>query len=506
MGSGSLHAMDYAVLTVYMLLMMGIGLRFRAKDASTDDYLLGGRSISAFVAGISYLMTLLSTISMVAVPGLAYTRGVTLSLQSFIAPIFGLAAFHLFIRFYFLTRTFTPFDYLEQRFDNRIRTLAAAFYWFTRVILLGLVLYATSLVFAGACGWPKATTILLAGGVGMTYTFLGGLSAVAWTDLIQFVVLVGGMGVLLIKIILAMPDGATGILTYAFANGRGMPELMDPAFYSLSPFLEKPEVSMTLLGMVLFILNDHLFYNSADQMSIQRLLSTSGYRQARRSLIWCFVLQVPALMAIWYVGLAIFAFYGLLPESQRPVQGDLALYQFIGTQLPAPLPGLIIAAMLAAVMSTISGGFNSLATVATVDFYQRLFRPEATQAQQVRFSRVVTLVLGVASILMGLVLTRLAVGTMVETSFTWLSLVAGLPPVFLLGVLSRRATAAHAWIALVIACAVTGAMIAYYLNMQDSQRPLNYMFVCVPGPALRMMITFTLTRFALGLLRSGSSI
>jgi SSS family transporter len=488
---GRLGNLDLALVVAYMSAMMLVGLRFSRSSKNTEDYLLGGRSIPWWLAAVSYLMTLLSTISMVAVPGEAYDHGVTLAVQQFIAPLLAVGAFHIFIRFYFQSRMFTPFDYLERRFDARIRALAAGFYYSTRVIYLGLALFATSTVFEGACGWPRWQTILLTGGIGVAYTVLGGLHAVAWTDLIQFVVLVGGMLVLLGKICLAVPGGALGILEYSFAQGHGPTGLSDPSFYSISPY-----VRLSLWGLVIFIANDQLFYNSSDQMAIQRLLSTSSYRQARRSLYSCAAMQLPVFLGLWFVGLAIFAFYGLLPPDQRPLHGKSALYHFIGTHLPAPLPGLMIAAMLAAVMSTLAGGFNSLTTVATVDFYQRFFRPVATQREQVAFSRVMTVLLGAASIGVGLGLTLSPPEQgFVDTSFTWLSLVSSLTPVFLLGVFSRRVTGGQALIALAVAVGVSVFMLARNLTLPDERR-ISFLYLGVPGPALALLTAFILSRFS----------
>ncbi len=490
----SLSALDYAIVASYVVAMIGVGVWFSRGRQDAEGYLLGGRSIVWWVAGISYLMTLLSTLSMVSVPGEAYNHGVTQSLQNLILPFIAIGGFSLFVRFYFKARMFTPFDYLERRFDARVRGAAAAFYWLERMIYLGLVLYATSVVFQGACGWDKRWTILITGGVAVAYTLLGGLRAVAWTELFQFVILVGGMGILIAKILWVVPGGTVGVIQYAFEHGRGMPQLTDPSFYSPSPF-----VRLTIWGLVLFVINEQLFFNSADQIAIQRYLSTSSYREARRSMLTYAVLSVPAAFSLWFLGLAIFSFYGLQPPGERPVSGDQALYRFIGTQLPTPLPGLIIAALLAKGMSTLAGGFNSLSTVATVDCYRRFLRPAASEGEQVAFSRVMTIAVGVAAAMMGLALSSMSDQkgtTVMEISFAWLSLWVSLPPVFLLGVLSRRARGSHALTAFVIGAVITAGMIWYFMESQGSRYPLSFMYVGLPGPIVGFLVGFGLSRLA----------
>jgi SSS family solute:Na+ symporter len=193
-----------------------------------------------------------------------------------------------------------------------------------------------------------------------------------------------------------------------------------------------------------------------------------------------------------------FAFYSGLPEGQRPVHGDTALFKFIATELPTPIPGLILSAMLAAIMSTLDSGINSLATVAVKDFYLRFYRPGATEREQVIFSRLVTLVTGLLAILIGLGLSMSAddLGTSVlETSMAWMSLSVALPPVFLLGMLSRRATPKDALVQLVTGWLITAAMLLWHLLSRNyPEGGISFMMVGIPGPVLSLGIGWMLSR------------
>ncbi|HEX7009891.1 MAG TPA: hypothetical protein VF184_07910, partial [Phycisphaeraceae bacterium] len=418
---------------------------------------------------------------------------VTMALGSLALPIFSIITFHLFVRFYFVGRMFTPFDYLERRFSPSIRALAAGFFWLSRAIYLGLVLYASAKVFIGAANWPTWLTILLVGGVGTAYIMLGGFKAVIWSEFVQFLVMAGGIALILIYALADVPGGAVGVITYAWEHGRGMPELADPSFYSLSPMMR-----LTLWGLLIAILNEQLFFNSSDQIALQRLLSTSTYQQAKRSLYTSMLLLTPMLLLLWFMGLAIFSYYGQQPAELRPTQGDLALFQFIAARLPAPVPGLIISAMLAAIMSTLNSGINSLATVATKDFYLRFFRPDASESRQVVFSRVMTVVCGGLAILIGLALNQTSQrtgATVMETAMAWLTLSVALPPVFLLGMFSRRATAREALVQLVIGWSVTAAMLIWYLLSQNHPGGgLSFVAVGVPGPVLALLAGWLMSR------------
>jgi SSS family solute:Na+ symporter len=484
---------DYSVMVLYLLAVMGIGVWFSRGKSDTVSYLLGGRGMPWWLIGISYVVSLLSTLTIVGVPGEAYTNGVTLAIGNLMSPVFAILTFYLFVRFYFVKRVFTPFEYLGRRFGPCIQAMAAGYFWMSRVIYIGLVLYASAKVFTGANNWPVWSTILAVGGIGTLYTFLGGFKAVVWSDFIQFIVLVAGVGLIIAYAVPETPGGVWGVINYAIEHGRGAPELAEPWFYGFSL-----NARVTILGLAAVIFNEQLFFNSSDQIALQRLLSTSSYQQAKRAMYTSVLLVTPLVLVLWFLGLAIFGFYGQLPADQRPVQGDLALFRFIATQLPTPIPGLIIAAMLAAIMSTLDSGINSLATVATKDFYTRFFRPDATESNQVAFSRVMTLATGVLAILIGLGLNHTSEGigaTVLETATAWLSLSVALPPVFLLGMISRRATSSDALIQLIIGWVVTALMLIWYLTSQNQpDGGISFLAVGIPGPLLAIGIGLLLSR------------
>lgn len=489
----NMGSLDYTTIVLYLLIVVGVGIWFSRGGSDTEAYLLGGRGMPWWLIGISYVVSLLSTLTLVGVPGEAYANGVTLAVGSLIMPIVAVIAFHIFVRFYFVSRVFTPFDYLERRYGPHIRVLAAGFFWLSRAIYLGLVLYASAKVFTGADNWSVPITILVVGGVGTLYTILGGFKAVVWSDFLQFIVLAVGIVLIVAYATSDVPGGVFGVVSHALENGRGTPELGDPSFYGLSM-----TARVTLIGLVAVIINEQLFFNSSDQIALQRLLSTSSYRQAKRSLYTFAAIVTPVVMVLWFLGLAMFAFYSGMPEDQRPTQGDTALFKFIATELPTPIPGLILSAMLAAIMSTLDSGINSLATVATKDFYLRFFRPNATESAQVVFSRIVTLGTGVLAIMIGLGLSMSAdrlEASVLETSMAWMTLSVALPPVYLLGMLSRRATAGDALVQLIVGWGVTAGMLVWYLISQNNEGGgLSFMFVGVPGPVAALCIGLLLSR------------
>ncbi|MAE67889.1 MAG: hypothetical protein CMJ18_26845 [Phycisphaeraceae bacterium] len=485
-----LHTSDYVVIALYTLVVLGIGFCFTRGKRDTDTYLLANRSVWWWLAGISYMVSLLSTISIVAVPGEAYKNGATMAIGNVIAPFAAIATFYLFVRFYFTQKTFTPFEYLERRFDGSVRVVGAALFWLTRLLYVAMVLYSSSKVFEGVSDWPVPLTIVLVGSVGVIYTVMGGIRAVIWSDLIQFIVLAVGIVVVVIKATAAVPGGVIGVIEFAQQQDHLLPGVTSQEFYSVNPYLR---VSLWLIAAS--VLREFLFYHSADQIAIQRLLTTSSYRQAQRSMLTFVFLGLPVMFALWFVGLTMFCYYDRMPPALRPEQGDLALFRFIGSELPAPLPGLIVAAMLAAVMSTLDSGMNSLATVATKDFYLRLVRKAATEIEQVRFSRIMTMATGIFAIVAGLALSQIATSiedTIIEASSIWGAFMSVLPGLFLLGVTSRRATSTHVLIATACGFATVGVMIAVYLYSKNSDQPLSFMAVSPPGLIVTLVVGYGL--------------
>lgn len=493
--TGGVGTLDYIAIGGYLATLLGIGAWFSREKGDTEVYLLGNRSMSWWVVGVSYMISLLSTMSLVAVPGEVYNHGLTLIIRNFVAPFAIVATFFLFIRFYFKTKVFTPFQYLEERFDVRIRVIASLVFWFSRLTYLSLVLFASAKVFEGASNWPVPLTIIVVGLISIVYTTIGGIRAVIWTDVTQFVVLAFGLGIVFAFALYDVPGGLPGAISYSFENGRGMDEVLDPAFYSFDPHLR-----ITLWVIIIGIIGEAMFYNSSDQIAIQRLLSTSGYQQAKKALYTSVILGLPVACVLWLLGLAIFAFYGHQPEALRPASGDLALFRFIGQQLPSPIPGLILAAMLAAVMSTLDSGINSLATVATKDFYLRLFRRSASEAQQVRFSCRMTIVTGIFATTMGLVISQSSGSmgeTMIEAGTIWGAFIGVIAPVFLLGVTTRSVGAVHALVAMVAGWVCTIPMIVWYLVSRYSEglEPVSFMYVGIPSLVVPLLVGYFLAMF-----------
>jgi SSS family transporter len=450
---------DYGAMLLYLVAVVLIGLWFSRNEKNSEDYLLGGRQLPWAAVGISCLMSLLSTYSLVMVPGEIFNHGLSLWVFGLLAPFLTILAFTVFVRFYFKLNSFTPFEYLEYRYDKRIRLLIAVLYTYARLVYLAMVLFATSKVFEGGAGWPAWITITVVGIIGILYTVMGGMKAVVWTDVMQFFVLVGGVGLAVIVLCYKIDGGFLGSITYAFEHGRGLNRFTEPDFYLCNPY-----VRLSFWLILLERIVGPFSMTASDQITIQRLLSTSSYKNAFKAQVTASFLSLPFTLILWFIGLAIFTFYSLHPES-GVTRGDTAFFTFVATQLPPPIPGMILAAMLAAVMSTLDSGINSMAAIWLKEFHQKYLEPNMTDTRQVKVSRWATAIVGIIAVSIGLLISCSSewLGqTVVEAATIFYAFDAIVFPAFLYAVLSKRANSTLIWITAAILWGLKCGTLTWY--------------------------------------------
>jgi Na+/proline symporter len=328
-----MHYIDYAVIAAYMLAVVGIGFYFSRNEKSSEDYLLGGRNMPYLAIGLSCMMSLTSSISIVMIPGEIFRNGLTLFIGGFLSILLIIPCFLVFTRFYFKLGSFTPYEYLEFRYDRNVRTLVACTSLYLRISYLGMVLYTTSKIFEGAYGWEYWQTILLVGIIGIAYTVMGGMKAVVWTDVLQFFVLALGFIVIVAVLCGNIEGGAWGAVSYAFEHGRGVPQFSTADFYKVSPYV-RLTFWMLLLGIITSVISDA----TTDQITIQRLLSTKDWKAGLKSQVTNALTGLPFSLALWFVGLALFTYYTQHPDPGLK-DADGALFRFISTKLPSPMGG-----------------------------------------------------------------------------------------------------------------------------------------------------------------------
>lgn len=439
--------LDYAVFGVYLLLTAAIGLWFVKGQRDLNEYFLAGRSMGSVIVSMTILAALFSGISFLAAPSEGYANGLAfffVNLGFFVAtPLTTL----VFLRFYYNSRFFTAYQYLEERFSVHLRTLASASFIVRVLLWLAAATYAPALALEQVTGLPLWFTILCTGVVTTVYTTFGGMRAVIWTDVMQLIVLFGGQLAIALVAVARIPGGWSRVVDLSLEGNR----------LHVSTSLD-PTVRVTVWGLILGAAFMHLVQMATDQVSVQRYLTASSLKTAQRGLWLKLVMVLPVTAVFYGTGLILYAFYQVHGDplaAGKIAKADQILPYFVVTQLPHGLPGLFIAAIYAASMSTISAGINSLTSSTLVDFYQRLWRrPDLSEGTQLRLARILTFSYGATVIFLAFLVEKL--GTLLEATNKVISLIGGpLIGLFLLGMLSARATARGALVGWISGLVVT---------------------------------------------------
>lgn len=448
-----LHPLDLIIIVVYMLGTLGVGWWFSRKQRNIRDYFLSGNDTPWWALMGSIVATETSTVTFISVPAFAFaanTAGVGGNftfLQIVIGYLIGrLVIVALFIPLYFKGELFTVYQVLDQRFGGRVKRTAASLFLITRSIADGIRLFLTAIVLVALTGWADPVSILIIGVVTIAYTYLGGMAAVIWTDAIQLVVyLIGAIAAALI-LLGQIPGGWNEVV--AVGNEFHKFTLFDFTF-SLS---RSYTFWAGVIGGAFLTTATH----GTDQLMVQRYLSARSPRQATAALLTSGVVILLQFALFLLIGAMLFVFYqktGLLP-AEVAARADRVFPHFIVTQLPNGLIGLVVAAIFAAAMSTLSGSLNSLAATAVTDFYRPLFAPNKTDRHYLNASRLFTALWGVVQIAVAMVAIAMQ-GRGVDAVLAVASFTNG--PVlglFLLSALTKRVGAAGALVGVVtgIAC------------------------------------------------------
>ena len=363
-----LTALDFAVIIVYMVGLALIGLYFSKRQTSREEYFLGGRGIHWFLAGGSLMATLLSTITYLSVPGEMIRYGIAYFGSILAIPLIIPVTNRVLIPILMRLPITSAYEYLEKRFDVRVRSLASFAFIGRTILWMGLIIYTASFAFAEMSGWNIYVTIVAIGLITTFYTTTGGLRTVVWTDNLQLFILFGGAVAIPFFIAFSTGQGPFGWWETFSQAGRT----------EIQMFSWDLTVRITVFGVVM----SNFFWNIAtsggDQVAVQRYLSTPSLKAARRT-VWVYTFWGVFLSAfLMLCGLALFAFYA--QKSGSPIgafqeeialRADRIMPQFIVQELPAGISGLLLAALLAAAMSSLSSGINSISGVVMNDFLQR---------------------------------------------------------------------------------------------------------------------------------------
>lgn len=520
--------LDWAIVAAYLAYVIVDGVRMSKNTGTKEGFFLANRGLPWWAVGLSVMATQMSAITLVGTPGQAYTDGMRFLQFYYGLPFAMIILCVTVVPFFQRANVFTAYEYLEKRFDVKVRTLTSFFFLISRGLGVGTIISAPAIVLSIVFGWNLIATIFAIGLTTTFYTMLGGVQAVTWTDVKQMVIIFFGLGVAIYVIISGFPAGITVTNGLHLAGSLGKLETVDTRF----DLTEKYTIWSGLIGGLFLMLG----YFGCDQSQVQRFLTARSIDEGRTSLLMSAFLKIPMQFFILLIGILVFVFYQFSPppvvfnaneirraesspEFQRIQQDHAAVFAerrdaaiafaseregnreryiaadkrfkevrteavdfvkgngnrsfndvnyvfptFILEHMPIGVIGLLIAAIFAAAMSSISSELNALATASTADFYWRLFKPDGTDKQFIAFGRIATFGWGLFACVVAIFATNL--GSLIEVvnrfgSFFYGSLLG----VFVLAFVVPRARARGAFFGLLFG--ITSVWIAsWYTNIE----------------------------------------
>ena len=384
----TLATIDLVIIGIYFLIVFGIGFYFARKERTSTDYFLASRDIGWFAIGASLFVSNISTEHFIGLAGSGAGSGLAVGHFEWLACLILLILGWVFVPFYLRSNVFTMPEFLERRFNRHCAVYLASISIIAYILTkISVHLWAAAIVLERVVGWsPMQAAIILVIATGI-YTIAGGLSAVIYTEVVQTMVLLTG-AIALTLIGLHRVGGFAGLRA----------AVPDAYFHMIKP-VSDPDFPWTGIFFGAPILG--IWYWCTDQVIVQRVLSARDEGHAKAGTIFAGFLKILPVFLLVIPGLIAFALYRDLfkvDAAGQVTNGDIAFPTLIINLLPTGLVGLMIAALLAALMGGMASVFNSASTLVTLDFYKKL-RPDADEKKLVLFGRLATgamVVLGLA--------------------------------------------------------------------------------------------------------------
>lgn len=443
---------DLIVLGLYFTALFVMGIYFSRRNTDTEEYFLGRRSFKGWVIGLSLVGTSISSITFLAYPGDAYKTAWLRFLPNLMLPLAVIIAVYFFLPFFRRGKTTTAYEYLEHRFGPSIRVYGASAFIIAQLARVSMILYLVSLVLQEMTGYNASWCILLAGLLVAIYTIIGGIEAVIWTDVIQTIVLLVGGVICLVVILDYLPGGLSEVVSTAVSAGKlGFSELTPNGLETVSWNLTLNSKTGTM--MLLIGLTSWLTEYSSNQNTVQRFCASKSDAEARKAMIICAALSLPIWAFFMFLGTALYVFFQIFPTepAMQILAGDRKaeeiLPYFVMNYLPAGLVGLVLAAALAAAMSSLDSSINAISTVSINDLYRRHLQPGKDDRHYLKVAKLIATVSGVVMIIGAIYLTEAETKTLQDTATIITSLLGGgLLAIYGVGFFMVRGNARHVWL------------------------------------------------------------
>lgn len=457
---------DAAIIVVYLLGAVLFGVWVGRGQESISGYLVGGRSLPWWAVLFSIVATETSTVTFLSIPGLAFNPegGSFVFLQLALGYIVGrLLIVVLFLPQYFRGELFTAYEVLHRRFGGATKQTASALFILTRTLADGLRLYLTAIVLQFVLGLDLWVSVVAVGATTIVYTWLGGMKSVVWNDCVQFAIYIAG-AVVALAVILAdlggawsgpgeffanLPGGWARLADFAAAHDKF--RVLDFTFDLGRPYT----IWAGVLGGIFVALASH----GTDQLMVQRYLSA----RTRKEASWALGLSGPVVCAQFalflLIGVGLACFYQTFQPQAHFDSNDQVFPAFIVAHLPTGVRGLVVAAVFAAAMSTLSGSLNCSAGAALNDFYLPWRKEKPSPEHLLRVSRALTVAFGLGQMAVGIAGQGLAMSVIEAAMAVALFTTGVILGVFFLGVLAPGVSQRGALLGLVAGLAVMAGLV-----------------------------------------------
>ena len=447
------HFVNHLVVAALLLALIWIGARLSRREKSAADYFRAGNRIPWWAAGLSLFAAMASAISLMSMPGKGYASNWI---------FFSISIFTVLIQLPILLTFYVPLarrlkvatanEYLERRFSLPVRMLGFLFFTMNQVLIrVGVILLLPSLALSSIFGLPMDVSILIMGGVTIVFVTMGGLRAVVWADVLQSIVMVSAILICTLRALFS--------IDLDFHQAAGVLRQMDK--------LQLFDFRMDLTAPVVLVLGANILATAlgmiGDQSFIQRVQCTRNEKESRKAMITQLAVAVPLNLILFLLGTLLFLHYKTNPLVLNPALKSEQIFPFFAAQnLPAGLPGVVVAALLAATISTVAGALNGVANLTVDDVYRRFFK-NATDKKAVILGRVMTIGFGLVGTAFALRIARTdSLQSVWDLSFVMMGYVlAPLTGIFVLGIFTKQANSAGVWIG------ATFGVIACYMAKQN---------------------------------------
>lgn len=477
--ASNLRIGDLITLVLYFGATLFIGFWCMRKNKTTEDFFVGGRSVPGWAIGVSMLGAAISSITFLAYPGNGYAKDWSYLVPGLMLPVAAVLGAFVFIPFYRASRFTSAYEYLEGRFGPGARIYGAILFTIQSAWRLGSVLYLLCIPITSLTGMDPNVVIWAVGITTTIYCVVGGLEAVIWTDVMQtFVFLIGGTATVL-TVFLWPGVGPSFVFDTAFADHK----------FNVTADTTFTFAKETFWVLVLWGLVSNIQEHASDQGKIQRYCAAASDGEARRAVLFNGVACIPVWCLFMFIGTCLYAFYKVVPDpAVATMKADEVFPRFILTRMPQGLSGLVIAAILAAAMSTLSSAISAGASVITVDLYKRLAVKGRDDKHYLNMGKVFSLIGGASMIVTALLIQQAGQSSFLPMSFFITSIVVGgLGGLFCLGLFSTRANSQGAMVG--IGCAL---LVTVYLTLSavDSNPDwnLNVLPDALRSPTHKFMI------------------